>query len=46
MLQLADASERNAEAAVIEGFNSRLTDKIASFECSHPGVRQFLSLPV
>ena len=30
---------RNIERSVIEGFNSRLVEGIASFESSHTGVR-------
>ena len=43
MFQLTNDSGREIESTVIEGFNSRLTEKIASFECPHPGVRQHLS---
>jgi hypothetical protein len=46
VIGLTDASGRKLEGTVIKGFNSRLTEKIASFECSHPGVRQHPSLLV
>ena len=43
MFRLTDDAGREVEGTVIRGFNSRLADRIASFECSYPGVRQCLS---
>ena len=40
MFNSTDAAGRELERTVIEGFNSRLVRKIASFNYTHPGVRE------